>query len=66
MSKHEFLTSTLTPNVEVAGQSVDAKPMQYSTGSVGYNLNGKVTLPNGVRLQISGNAVVIGSKTWAS
>jgi hypothetical protein len=66
MSKHEFLTSTLTPNVEVAGQSVDAKPMQYSTGSVGYNLNGKITLPNGIRLQVSGNAVVIGSKEWSA
>lgn len=66
MSKHEFLTDSFAPSVEVSGQRVDATPKHFSTGSVGYNINGKVTLPNGVRLQISGNAVVIGSKTWAN
>jgi hypothetical protein len=66
MSKHSFLTSSVTPQVLVEGQPVAAKAMQYSTGSVGYNLNGKITLENGIRLQVSGNAVVIGSKEWSA
>jgi hypothetical protein len=32
---------------------------------VGYNLNGKVTLADGTRLQVTGNAIVIGSKDWS-
>ena len=57
-------TQALT--VMVADQSVYAKPKEFSTGSVGYYLTGKVQITEGPlageRLQISGTAVVIGSK----
>ncbi len=46
----------------LAGQNLAAAPKVFSTGSRGYYAGGKVTLPDGTRLQVSLNAVVIGSK----
>jgi hypothetical protein len=65
MRKTEFVTSAPQLPTLIAGQPISANPKQFSTGSVGYNLNGKIELPNGTRLQITGNAVVIGSKDWS-
>lgn len=39
---------------------VSAKAKTFSTGSDGFNLNGKVTI-GGVRYQVSGNMVRVGS-----
>jgi hypothetical protein len=63
-SKSAFVTNPPALDLIVAGQSVTAKAREFSTGSVGFNLNGKVTLADGTRLQITGNAIAIGSKDW--
>ena len=68
MSKNEFVRKAGLLDVTVAKTAVAANPKTFSTGSVGWNFNGKVmvTLPDGteVRVQITGNAVVVGSKEW--
>ena len=64
MSKSEFIKSAPSLSITVGNQPVNATPKQFSTGSVGYNFNGKVTLPDGTRLQVTGNAIAIGSKEW--
>jgi len=47
--------------VTIEGQTVLAKPKRFSTGSVGYNVTGKVTI-NGREVQVSGNLIEIKSK----
>ena len=47
--------------VTIDGQTVLAKPKRFSTGSVGYNVTGKVTI-NGREVQVSGNLIEIKSK----
>jgi hypothetical protein len=47
--------------VSIEGQSVFASPKTFQTGSVGWNINGKVLI-DGRRCQVSGNITVIGSK----
>jgi hypothetical protein len=64
MSKNDFLSTAEDLEVSIAGQSLNASPKEFSTGSVGYHINGKITLADGTRLQVSGNAVAIGSKDW--
>ncbi len=70
LTKSAFTTKAQPVPVEIAGQKLHALPKQFSTGSVGYNLNGKiiVNLPDGtpVQLQISGNFTAVGSKEWAA
>jgi hypothetical protein len=67
-TKSSFLESAKQLAVTVHGTTLYAEPKQFSTGSVGYNVTGKVpvTLPDGtvVKLQVSGNLTVIGSKDW--
>ena len=51
--------------VTIAGKSYDAERKEFSTGSVGYYLNGKVTLEIGgepVSFQIGLNLTAVGSK----
>lgn len=64
MSKSSFIKQAGTLSANVAGTTVSAEPRKFSSGSVGFYFNNKVTLPDGTRLQFSGNAVVIGSKDW--
>jgi len=70
MKKSEFLASAQPLAVKVGDSSLSAEPKQFSTGSVGYYLNGRisVTLPNGavVKLQVSGSFTAVGSKEWAA
>lgn len=70
MTKNAFVAGAAPLTVNIAGTPLVANPKAFSTGSVGYNVNGKVPvqLPDGtvVRLQVSGNLTVIGSKDWAS
>ena len=65
MSKSQFVTKAPEITPIISGQSIAATPRKFSTGSVGYNLNGKVTLSDGTGLQVTGNAIVIGSKGWS-
>jgi hypothetical protein len=65
MSKTQFVTQAPQITPTISGQSIGATARKFSTGSVGYNLNGKVTLADGTRLQVTGNAIVIGSKDWS-
>ena len=65
MSKSQFVTSAPEISPLISGQPIAATRKKFSTGSVGYNLNGKVTLADGTRLQVTGNAIVIGSKEWS-
>lgn len=48
--------------VQVEGQTVFGEPKQFSTGSRGWNVNGKVMI-DGQKCQFSGNVIIIGSKT---
>jgi hypothetical protein len=69
MKKNEYLgkaKSSIT--VAIDGIPVVANVKVFSTGSVGYNANGKITLPlaNGevVKYQLSLNLTAVGSKEW--
>jgi hypothetical protein len=64
MSKEQFVRSAPELTANINGHALVAQPREFSTGSVGYLINGKITLPDGTRLQVSGNAVAIGSKNW--
>ena len=69
MTKRDFTTTARPVHVTIAGQTLQAMPKEFSTGSVGFHLNGKVTvqLPNGeiAKLQVNGNLVIVGSKEWS-
>lgn len=66
--KANFLEMGTPLSVDISGQPIHANVKEFSTGSVGWNITGKVNvrLPNGVlvRCQVTGNVVVIGSKDW--
>lgn len=47
--------------VTIDGQNLMAMFKEFSTGSKGWNFNGKVMI-DGVKCQVSGNIVIIGSK----
>ena len=42
--------------------TIPAKFREFSTGSIGFNVNGKAATPDGAQLQVSGNLTVCGSK----
>ena len=67
-TKTQFLQSAAPLPISINGTPLTAAPKQFSTGSVGYFVNGKVpvTLAGGqvITLQISGSFTVIGSKDW--
>lgn len=69
MTKSKFITTAQPLAVAIGGQSLTASPKEFSTGSVGFFLNGKidVKLPDGstVKLQVSASLTAIGSKEWA-
>ena len=69
MTKKDFTATARPVNVTIAGQTLQAVPKAFATGSVGFRLNGKVTvqLPNGetAKLQVNGNLVIVGSKEWS-
>lgn len=69
MTKNEYLAKAKpTVVVIIDGVPVVANVKQFSTGSVGYNANGKVALQlaNGevLKYQLSMNITAIGSKEW--
>jgi hypothetical protein len=66
LTKDEFLAQAKEWGVDFGdGQIIKAKPMAFSSGSFGWNLNGKASVMVGgvpVKVQLSGNFVAIGSK----
>ena len=67
MTRSEFTAQARPLPITIDGQAQSAHPKRFSTGSVGWNVNGKVTvMVNGqaVRCQCSLNLTVIGSKKW--
>ena len=48
-------------SVSVEGQGVVGTIREFSTGSIGYNVNGKVVI-DGHKCQVTGNIVIVGSK----
>ncbi len=67
MHKSAFKSAAQPVPITIAGQTLTAEPKAFSTGSVGFFLNGKITVTiNGepVRLQVSGSLTAIGSKEW--
>jgi len=45
----------------IDGQSVVGDKKEYSSGSVGWNVTGKVVI-SGVKCQVSANIIIVGSK----
>ncbi len=65
IKKNAFLENAGSLVVEVAGQTFQLDPRSFSTGSVGFNANGKVSVVvDGVvcPLQLNLNLTLIGSK----
>lgn len=69
MTKNEYLANA-KPNISITidGLPVNAEVKEFSTGSVGYNANGKVKIPQKdgtvVTYQLSCNITAVGSKEW--
>ena len=67
MHKSAFKDTAQPVATTIAGQPLAAEPKVFSTGSVGFFLNGKITITvNGqpLRFQVSGSLTAIGSKEW--
>ncbi|MBI3724572.1 hypothetical protein HY251_11550 [bacterium] len=65
LSRAEFLAAAATVVIQIDGVSLAAAPREFSTGSFGWYVIGKATLPvNGkaVAVQASVNITVVGSK----
>lgn len=69
MTKSAFITTAKPLAVLIDGKPLTASPRKFSTGSVGFFLNGKidVAMPDGttVKLQVSASLTAIGSKEWS-
>ena len=65
VTKDEFVGRAGALLLHVNGSTVVGTPKQFSTGSVGWNFNGKVEVHKGEEtytVQVSGNAIVVKSK----
>lgn len=62
MAKHNGKEYADTIAINVAGQNLLGQFKEFKTKSVGYFASGKVLLPDGSKLQVSVNAVIIGTK----
>lgn len=75
MAKHEcpltrsqFVSAAKPMNVTIEGSPMVAVVKEFSTGSFGWYLNGKMTVQVGdktLTVQVGGNLVVVGSKEAA-
>lgn len=50
--------------VQIDGQAIICSLREFSSGSKGYNANGKVLI-GGKKFQVSGNVILVGSKPQA-
>jgi hypothetical protein len=66
ISRDHFRQHAKELKVTIAGVPMTAEPKEFSTGSLGWNINGKVQLDVGGRLvlcQVGLNLTVVGSKS---
>jgi hypothetical protein len=65
ISRAEFSQSAKPVTVQIGEKTYTAVPKEFSTGSLGWNINDKVTIDIGgklVTVQIGMNLTVVGSK----
>jgi len=65
VSREEFMSGAKPLTIKVGDKEFTAAPRQFSTGSLGWNVNDKMTVEiNGkvVTLQVGMNLTVVGSK----
>jgi len=65
ISRQQFRTAAKPLAVSIGGTALFADPKEFSTGSLGWYLNGKVTVEvdgRPVQVQIGLNLTIVGSK----
>lgn len=65
ISRDQFKGSGKALPVQIAGQSMLAEPKEFSTGSLGWYLNGKAVVEvdgKPISVQIGMNLTIVGSK----
>lgn len=65
LSRPEFLEKAKALAITIDGVAMQAPPREFSTGSLGWNLNNKTTMDIGgtsVMVQIGMNVTLVGSK----
>lgn len=65
VSRQQFKDGAKAIEVVIAGQKMIAEPREFSTGSLGWNINGKIILQVGdtpVTVQVGLNLTLVGSK----
>lgn len=62
-TKSEFMASAQAFEIKIGDQTLSVDPKKFSTGSVGFFANGKVTI-NGVKMQANITLTAVGSKEW--
>ncbi len=65
ITREQFRTGAKAVSITIAGSSLLAEPREFSTGSLGWYLNGKTVIEiNGVpvSVQIGMNLTIVGSK----
>ncbi len=65
ITRTEFAQSAKPVAVQIGDKSYTAVPKEFSTGSLGWNINDKITIDIGgkpVTVQIGMNLTVVGSK----
>jgi hypothetical protein len=65
VSRKEFMEKAKPVEITIDGQKRNALPREFSTGSLGWNVNDKITMQIGdktVTVQVGMNLTVIGSK----
>lgn len=65
ITKKDFSANAQPVEVQIAGSTLTAAPKEFSTGSFGWYLNGKVTIMvdgKALTVQVGANLAVVGSK----
>jgi hypothetical protein len=65
VTREQFKKSAKSVEVVIDGQKMIAAAREFSTGSLGWNINGKMTIQVGdtpVTVQVGMNLTVVGSK----
>ena len=68
VTKNEFMAGAQPFEIQVGDQKLLVEPKKFSTGSVGYFANGKLTMNVGgqlVKMQANVTLTAIGSKEWS-
>ena len=68
LSKTEFMEKAQSLKLDIGGTPLSAEPREFSTGSFGWYLNGKVTVVvdgKPVQVQVGCSLAVVGSKEAA-